>query len=65
MKDPVAPILAQSLATRENEGPKARPIRGIRDQRVELSHEKTTDEDWHWDSYFLMQHHGAPTRLLD
>jgi FRG domain len=32
---------------------------------VELAHEKTTDEDWYWDSYFLMQHHGAPTRLLD
>ena len=32
---------------------------------VELAHERTTDEDWYWDSYFLMQHHGAPTRLLD
>jgi hypothetical protein len=32
---------------------------------VELAHEKTTDEEWDWDSYFLMQHHGAPTRLLD
>lgn len=32
---------------------------------VELAHEKTSDEDWYWDSYLLMQHHGAPTRLLD
>jgi hypothetical protein len=23
------------------------------------------DEYWDWDSYFLMQHHQAPTRLLD
>lgn len=22
-------------------------------------------DDWDWDSYFLMQHHNAPTRLLD
>ena len=22
-------------------------------------------QDKHWDTYFLMQHHGAPTRLLD
>lgn len=32
---------------------------------VELSNEKTSEEDWGWDSYFLMQHHSAPTRLLD
>src|SRR5229473_1541272 len=24
-----------------------------------------TEETWDWDLYFLMQHHGAPTRLLD
>ncbi len=23
------------------------------------------DENWNWNSYFLMQHHEAPTRLLD
>ena len=27
--------------------------------------EVVNDDDWGWDSYFLMQHHGAPTRLLD
>jgi hypothetical protein len=32
---------------------------------VQLSNEKKEDEDWDWDSYFLMQHHGGPTRLLD
>jgi hypothetical protein len=32
---------------------------------VERSSEKTSDEDWDWDSYFLMQHHNGPTRLLD
>lgn len=24
-----------------------------------------TDDNWGWDSYFLMQHHDGPTRLLD
>jgi hypothetical protein len=32
---------------------------------VQLRIEKTSEEDWDWDSYFLMQHHDAPTRLLD
>jgi hypothetical protein len=32
---------------------------------VQLCNEKTPDEDWGWDSYFLMQHHDTPTRLLD
>jgi hypothetical protein len=32
---------------------------------VQLRVERTPEEDWDWDSYFLMQHHGAPTRLLD
>jgi hypothetical protein len=32
---------------------------------VELSDAKTSEEEWDWDSYFLMQHHGGPTRLLD
>jgi FRG domain len=32
---------------------------------VERSHEKTSEDDWDWDSYFLMQHHNGPTRLLD
>jgi hypothetical protein len=32
---------------------------------VERCNEKTSEEDWVWDSYFLMQHHSGPTRLLD
>jgi FRG domain len=32
---------------------------------VQLSNETTEGENWDWDSYFLMQHHSAPTRLLD
>jgi hypothetical protein len=32
---------------------------------VQLSDERTEDDNWDWDSYFLMQHHLAPTRLLD
>ncbi|WP_018290081.1 FRG domain-containing protein [Verrucomicrobium sp. 3C] len=28
-------------------------------------HATYPDADWEWDSYFLMQAHGAPTRLLD
>ena len=32
---------------------------------IQLSTETVPDDDWDWDSYFLMQHHGGPTRLLD
>lgn len=32
---------------------------------VQLAGEDADSEYWHWDSYFLMQHHLAPTRLLD
>jgi hypothetical protein len=32
---------------------------------VQLRTESAPEEDWDWDAYFLMQHHGAPTRLLD
>jgi hypothetical protein len=32
---------------------------------IQLSTETIPDEDWDWDSCFLMQHHGGPTRLLD
>jgi hypothetical protein len=31
---------------------------------IQLLDRTTSDEDWDWDSYFLMQHHNAPTRLL-
>lgn len=34
-------------------------------QRNAVEHEKDSSEDWDWDSYFLMQHHEGPTRLLD
>ena len=32
---------------------------------VQLLDAQPQDDDWNWDSYFLMQHHLAPTRLLD
>jgi hypothetical protein len=32
---------------------------------TQLCNENIPGGDWDWDSYFLMQHHGAPTRLLD
>lgn len=32
---------------------------------VQLRDHQISDDDWDWDSYFLMQHHNAPTRLLD
>lgn len=32
---------------------------------AQLSDAKLTSNDWEWDSYFLMQHYGVPTRLLD
>jgi hypothetical protein len=32
---------------------------------VQLYDQKPGDADWDWDWYFLMQHHGAATRLLD
>jgi hypothetical protein len=34
-------------------------------QHNAVEHEKESEEDWDWDSYFLMQHHEGPTRLLD
>ncbi|HMD71673.1 MAG TPA: FRG domain-containing protein [Bryobacteraceae bacterium] len=32
---------------------------------VERCSEPISEDDWDWDSYFLMQHHSGPTRLLD
>jgi hypothetical protein len=32
---------------------------------VQLYDQKIGEKEWDWDWYFLMQHHGAPTRLLD
>jgi hypothetical protein len=31
----------------------------------QLSDSRLTSDNWEWDSYFLMQHHRVPTRLLD
>jgi hypothetical protein len=33
--------------------------------RNAVEHQSSTDDDWAWDSYFLLQHHEGPTRLLD
>jgi hypothetical protein len=31
----------------------------------QLSDTKLSEDEWEWDAYFLMQHHGVPTRILD
>jgi hypothetical protein len=32
---------------------------------TQISDVGRNNDDWEWDSYFLMQHHGVPTRILD
>ena len=32
---------------------------------VQFVPDESRGDDWEWTAYFLMQHHGAPTRLLD
>jgi FRG domain len=32
---------------------------------VQFCDQRIDGEEWDWDWYFLMQHHSAPTRLLD
>jgi hypothetical protein len=34
-------------------------------QRNAAEHQSDSTDDWDWNSYFLMQHHEGPTRLLD
>src|ERR1700723_3103073 len=31
----------------------------------QLSDTKSGEDEWEWGAYFLMQHHGVPTRILD
>lgn len=31
----------------------------------QFSESKADEDEWEWDAYFLMQHHGVPTRILD
>ena len=42
-----------------------RLYREFKDYGLTLCTETIQRENWYWDQYFLMQHHGAPTRLLD
>jgi FRG domain len=37
----------------------------FQDYGLQLCTENFQEEHWYWDWYFLMQHHGVPTRLLD
>ena len=60
-----------------NDRNKPLPLRSIADlmdieynlheefQRNAAEYQTWSDDDWDWDSYFLMQHHEGPTRLLD
>jgi hypothetical protein len=59
---------------RPAEGAALKPIPELLDIENELHEEfkrnaveyaDRVDDEWEWDSYFLMQHHSGPTRLLD
>jgi FRG domain len=70
------PTALQSKLYRPREGKRRKSIKALLEiendlfdefQRcgVQLYDQKPGEAEWDWDWYFLMQHHGAATRLLD